>query len=129
MADFFQTILLSNNFIEVDQALFGATELFKSRFPEKDYDSHYIPPFAYRASEKAHETTNLSIKKVWLLTLMVCFTEIGDFAITNSNPQKMRKTLNWLKTELPDVFQGKLSDKKNPKECLIGDVLEYYASA
>jgi hypothetical protein len=129
MTDFLQHILNCSDFLQVDQALFGATQLFLTRYPKSEYKEHYIPAFAYKSIEKAHETTDLSVKKVWLLTLMVCFSEVAEFAVANSHPQKMRKTLEWLEKELPAVFQGKLYKEKKPRDVFVTSVLEYYAAA
>ena len=128
MADFIQTILNSNNFIEVDRALFGATQLFKEKYPQSDYKIHYIPAFAYESIERAHAEDNLSVKKIWLLTLMVCFPEVAEFAIQNSEPTKMRRTLEWLGKELPAAFGGSYHDQKNRCQALISNTIEYYVS-
>jgi len=64
-----------------------------------------------------------------LLTLMVCFQEVAEFALANSPRDKLQKTLDWMEPELMLAFGGKYAGSKRKKEELLANIIEFYVNS
>ena len=102
MSDVLRDVLLSHDYVTVDQPLFSAVELFQStvnRVP-------HMHPFALEAMRAAQRSADLTVKRaVWLILLLI-LPEMQSYVISVGDPEKTPRLLGWLSSEAERLFDG-----------------------
>jgi len=126
MEDFLLAFLTSVDFVTVDQPLFTAIEFLKTQHASDRFPVH---DRVWISANKARQTTDLSVKKAWWLVCCALFEPIQQHVImSGQDPAKNQQFVEWLKTEVPALFEGKYSEASKPLSEFVASSIACYCS-
>jgi hypothetical protein len=102
MVDVLHQVITSHDFIDVDQPLFSAIELYERTVGT----FQHMPTFVIGALRAAHQSSDLAVKRATWLLLMVIMPEIQMYVSSVGHPVKTPRFLAWCTAEAERFFDG-----------------------
>ena len=102
MSDVLRDVLLSHDFVTVDQPLFSAVDLFNKTVNT----FQHMHPFVLDALHAAQKSADLDVKRaVWLILLLI-LPEMQSYVVSVGDPEKTSRLMGWLSSEAESLFDG-----------------------
>lgn len=106
MSDLLSTVLFSLDYRSVDEPVFSALELYEKMYKGSDT----MPISVFKTLRRVQSSNDLALKRALWLLMLVCCKPIMDYTTTTTtDPERMKKFLDWLVLEFGKLFQGDYS--------------------